>query len=43
MEQGIEYEYEVVKSPAYTLLNVNLRDNQAIKAEAGAMVSISPN
>ncbi len=43
MDQGIEYEYEVVKSPAYTLLNVNLKDGQQIKAEAGAMVSMSPN
>lgn len=43
MEQGNEYEFEVVKSPAYTLLNVKLRQEQGIKAEAGAMVSMSPN
>jgi len=43
MPIGKDYEYDILKSPAYTLLKVDLRDGQTIKAEAGALVSMSPN
>ena len=43
MPKGKDYEYEILKSPAYTLLKVNLEREQDIKAEAGALVSMSPN
>ncbi|HOP08592.1 MAG TPA: TIGR00266 family protein [Candidatus Methanofastidiosa archaeon] len=43
MPTGIDYEYEIFKSPAYTLLKVGLKDGQEIKAEAGALVSMTPN
>lgn len=43
IEQGKDFDYEILKSPAYTLLQVNLKSGQSIKAEAGAMVSMSAN
>jgi len=43
MPKGKDYEYEIIKSPAYTLLKVDLEREQRMKAEAGAMVSMSPN
>ncbi|MHC1604790.1 MAG: TIGR00266 family protein [Candidatus Methanofastidiosia archaeon] len=43
MIKGEEYEYEILKSPAYTLLKVKLANDQTVKAESGAMVTMSPN
>ncbi len=36
-------EYEVVARPSYALLIVTLDPEEAVVAEAGAMVSMSPN
>lgn len=43
MEKGNDYEFDVIKDPAYTLLHINLANGQPVKAESGAMVSMSSN
>lgn len=43
MTQGQDYIYEILKSPAYTLLKLGLDSGQSVKAESGAMVSMTPN
>jgi len=38
VEKGVNYEYDILFSPSYSILNVNLRQGQSILAEAGSMI-----
>ena len=40
---GQGYEFEVKDRPVFSILNVKLKSGQSIVAEAGAMVTMSPN
>ncbi len=40
---GQGYDFEIKDKPVFSILNVNLKSGQSIVAEAGAMVSMSPN
>ncbi|WP_242451204.1 AIM24 family protein [Methanothermobacter sp. THM-2] len=35
--------YEIIHRPSYSMVNIQLESGEAIKAEAGAMVSMSSN
>ncbi|HOM95269.1 MAG TPA: TIGR00266 family protein [Methanofastidiosum sp.] len=40
---GQGYDFEIKDKPVFSILNVNLKSGQSIVAEAGAMVSMTPN
>ena len=35
---GVNYEYEIKFSPSYSILNIYLKKDQTILAEAGSMI-----
>jgi uncharacterized protein (TIGR00266 family) len=40
---GQGYDFEIKDRPVFSILNINLKSGQSVVAEAGAMVTMSPN
>ena len=42
MTQGIEYEFEIRKSPTFSYIEVALKKDQVIQCEGGTMIFFDP-